>query len=135
MTFVYNTAKQATTKLSPFILVYGREPIMPTQANLMEPRTSLEANEMREKVLAIRNTEVNNIKASQSKYKVRYDGRHRQLDFKAGDKVKIFTPLRKVGRSEKLLLKWFGPYEIIRKVGEVDYEIQKGSSKESNFQY
>ncbi|KAG5885255.1 hypothetical protein JTB14_025952 [Gonioctena quinquepunctata] len=71
------------------------------------------------------------MKARQSKDKVRYDGRHRQLDFKPGDKVRIFTPVRKVGRSEKLLLKWFGPYEIIQKVGEVDYKIQKGSSKES----
>lgn len=34
VTFAYNTAKQDNSKLSPFMLVYGREPILPTEANL-----------------------------------------------------------------------------------------------------
>jgi len=42
--------------------------------------------------------------------------------------VKVFTPVRKVGKSEKLLLRWFGPYYIRRKMSGVDYEIQKGRS-------
>lgn len=41
----------------------------------------------------------------------------------------MFTPVRKVGRSEKLLLRWFGPYYITRKVSDVDYEVQKGPSQ------
>jgi hypothetical protein len=40
--------------------------------------------------------------------------------------VKVFTPIKKVGKSEKLLLRYFGPYEIIEKKGEVDYLVRMG---------
>lgn len=43
----------------------------------------------------------------------------------------MFTPIRKVGKSEKLLLRWFGPYTIKERRGEVDYVIKKGNSKNS----
>lgn len=131
VTFAYNSARQDTTKYSPFMLVYGREPILPTEANLMEPNDSQDAHKIREKALAVRNMAAENINKKRATDKVRYDEKHRHLEFKEGDLVKVFTPIRKVGRSEKLLLRWFGPYKIVRKIGEVDYEIQKGPTKSS----
>jgi hypothetical protein len=129
VTFAYNTSRQDTTKFSPFMLVYGREPVLPTEANLLEPKQTIDANEIREKALAVRSLAAQNIRDRQEKDKDRYDNKHRNIEFQVGDKVKIFTPVRKVGRSEKLLLRWFGPYYVTRKIGEVDYEIQKGPNK------
>lgn len=34
-----------------------------------------------------------------------------------------------MSRSEKLLLGWHGPYKIVRKVSEVDYEVQMGKTR------
>ena len=36
------------------------------------------------------------------------------------------TPIRKKGRSEKLLLRYFEPYFIEEKISEVNYKIRKG---------
>lgn len=129
VTFAYNTARQETTKFSPFMLVYGREPILPTEANLMETNIATDSFKLREMALAVRCEAVKNIFLKQDIDKQRYDNKHRHLEFKEGDKVKVFTPIRKVGKSEKLLLRWFGPYFINKKIGEVNYEVRKGPSK------
>ena len=130
VTFAYNTARQDTTQFSPFMLVYAREAVLPTQANLLQEPLSSYVFDIREKALAVRNWAVENIYKKQNIDKERFDEKHRHVEFMPGEKIKIFTPIRKVGKSEKLLLKYFGPYTVIRKMGDVDYEIRKGSKKE-----
>lgn len=131
VTFAYNTAAQETTKMSPFSLVYAREPTLPSEAELIQEVQNQTIEEIRNKALIIRNQAVENINKKQIYDKERYDNLHRSVEFKKGDKVKLFTPIRKVGKSEKLLLRWFGPYEIIAKQGEVDYLIRLGTHKNS----
>src|SRR5699024_1057139 len=87
--------------------------------------------ELREKALAVRNLAVQNIKGKQKTDKVRYDEKHRHVEFQVGDKVKVFTRVRKKGKSEKLLLRWFSTYLITKKVSDVDYEVQKGMTARS----
>lgn len=41
-----------------------------------------------------------------------------------GDLVWIFTPVRKVGLSEKLLKRYFGPYRVLRQLSDVTYEVE-----------
>ncbi|KAJ3646206.1 hypothetical protein Zmor_023801 [Zophobas morio] len=112
------------------MLVYAREAVLPTQANLLQEPLSSYVFDIREKALAVRNWAVENIYKKQNIDKERFDEKHRHVEFMPGEKIKIFTPIRKVGKSEKLLLKYFGPYTVIRKMGDVDYEIRKGSKKE-----
>lgn len=131
VTFAYNTSRQDTTKFSPFMLVYGREPILPTEANLIPAEGPCTSNDIREGALAARNQAVRNIQKKQQSDKIRYDSKHRHVEYAEGDQVKVFTPFRKVGRSEKLLLRWSGPYYITKKVSDVDYEVQMGTSKNS----
>lgn len=131
VTFAYNTAKQDTTQYSPFMLLYAREPILPTEANLMASMNNSEAIKIREKALFVRNQAVENISKKQGAQKTRYDEKHRHIEYQEGDKVKIFTPTRKIGRSTKLLLRWYGPYVIKRKLNEVNYEVQKGLTKKA----
>ena len=131
VTFAYNTSRQDSMQFSPFMLVYGREPILPIEANMIEPPESLTSHTLREKALAVRNKAVENLERKQKIDKLRYDSKHRHVEYQEGDQVKVFTPIRKVGRSEKLLLRWFGPYYVTKKLSDVDYEIQKGRSNKS----
>ncbi|KAJ8979676.1 hypothetical protein NQ317_001076 [Molorchus minor] len=101
------------------MLVYGREPILLTEANLMESCRSADANQIRERSLAVRAEAVKNIQNKQEKDKRRYDEKHRHLEFQEGDLVKVFSSIRKVGRSEKLLLRWFGPYYVLKKTSDM----------------
>ncbi|GBO25480.1 hypothetical protein AVEN_223088-1 [Araneus ventricosus] len=64
------------------------------------------------------------IKDAQASDKRRYDARHRSVSYEIGDLVWVYTPIRKVGLSEKLLHLYFGPYRITRQMSEVTYEVE-----------
>lgn len=53
----------------------------------------------------------------------RYNLRHRDVTYQPGDKVWVWTPIRQRGRSEKLLRRYFGPYRIVQRLGDVTYEV------------
>ncbi|GFT83728.1 transposon Ty3-I Gag-Pol polyprotein [Trichonephila clavipes] len=61
---------------------------------------------------------------AQHKDKCRYDERHWTVNYKDGDLVWIFTPIRKVGLSEKLLQRYFGPFRVTKRLSEVTYEVE-----------
>ncbi|UYV81651.1 hypothetical protein LAZ67_20001814 [Cordylochernes scorpioides] len=61
---------------------------------------------------------------AQSKDKERYDKKHQDVTYKEGDLVWVFTPVRTVGLSEKLLKRYFGPYRVIRKISSVNYQVE-----------
>ncbi|GFY65584.1 uncharacterized protein TNIN_248901 [Trichonephila inaurata madagascariensis] len=54
-----------------------------------------------------------------------YDARHRSVSYRPGELVWVFTPVRKVGLSEKLLKRYFGPYRVVRKLSDVTYEVEE----------
>ncbi|GFW89012.1 transposon Ty3-I Gag-Pol polyprotein [Trichonephila clavipes] len=41
-----------------------------------------------------------------------------------GDLLWVYTPVRKVGLSKKLLRRYFGPYQVLRRLSAVTYEVQ-----------
>ncbi|UYV67971.1 hypothetical protein LAZ67_5002670 [Cordylochernes scorpioides] len=77
------------------------------------------AEEQRRTVLACLN-----ILQAQSKDKERYDKKHHEVTYKEGDLVWVFTPVRTVGLSEKLLKRYFGFYRMIRKISSVNYQVE-----------
>ncbi|UYV81653.1 K02A2.6-like, partial [Cordylochernes scorpioides] len=127
VTFAYNTARQETTGFSPFFLVHGREVetpldfILPCQpAGTAEDYVGhLVTNAEDARMLARLN-----ILQAQSKEKERYDKKHQEVTYKEGDLVWVFTPVRTVGLSEKLLKRYFGPYRVIRKISSVNYQVE-----------
>lgn len=44
--------------------------------------------------------------------------------YEVGDKVWIFTPSSKTGLSQKLMHNWHGPYEIVKKLSTVNYNVK-----------
>ncbi|GFY00328.1 DUF4817 domain-containing protein [Trichonephila clavipes] len=62
---------------------------------------------------------------AQCRDKTRYDARHRSVSYRPRELVGVFTPVRKVGLSENLLKRCFGPYRVFRKLSDVTYEIEE----------
>lgn len=128
VTFAYNTAKQETTGFTPFFLIYGRE--AETTLDTVFPfkidgpsddfvdRLVTQAEESRQ-LARIRTLQ------AQHRDKTRYDATHRDVSYSIGELVWVFTPVRKVGLSEKLLKRYFGPYRIVRKLSNVTYEVEE----------
>lgn len=124
VTMAYNTAKQESTQETPFKLVYGREPVLPTEAQLLQPINNDDIIKMRNRIIDIRQNATLRLHTQQDKTKERYDKKHREVSFKVGDKIKLRTPLRQVGKSDKLQPKYFGPYEVLEKISPVNYVVK-----------
>ncbi|KYB24698.1 hypothetical protein TcasGA2_TC031841 [Tribolium castaneum] len=129
-TFGYNTSVQATTGYPPYLVLFGRLPTLPTEANLLAMQVeNKDIIEIREKLLAIQAQAAANITKRQGYDKDRYDSFHRHVDFSVGEQVKMFVPRRKIGKSPKLMCRWFGPYTVVKKVSDVNYELELGTKK------
>jgi len=72
------------------------------------------------------------MKASQSRHKSYHDKRRKSLEFQDGDHVFLrVTSVTGVGRalkSKKCTPRFIGPYQIIKRVGELAYQVALPSS-------
>ncbi|GFV91891.1 transposon Tf2-6 polyprotein [Trichonephila clavipes] len=127
VTFAYNTAKQETTDFTPFYLLHGRE--AETTLDTMLPFCPNDFDDNNITKIAARAEEsrqlarVHTLRA-QDKDRRRYDSKHQMVSYAPGDLVWVYTPVRKVGLSEKLLRRYFGPYQVLRRLSAVTYEVQ-----------
>ncbi|UYV84117.1 hypothetical protein LAZ67_X001223 [Cordylochernes scorpioides] len=127
ITFAYNTARQESTGFTPFFLVHGRE--AETTLDTIFPYSSASEGEEFIQLVASRAEEARQIARhhifkAQETNKLNYDARHKGKVYQPGDLVWIFTPIRRVGLSEKLLRRYFGPYKVIKKISDVTYEVE-----------
>ncbi|WP_316399454.1 DDE-type integrase/transposase/recombinase [Bradyrhizobium sp. 33ap4] len=134
VTFAYNTAIQETTGYTPFHLVYGREPTTMLDAMLPhqpDPEIDLDAIRISERAEEARQLARVRIQQQQSRDAHRYNLRRREVRFAPGDLVWVWSPIRRRGLSEKLLKRYFGPYKVLRPVGDLDYEVVPEASTPS----
>ncbi|GBN78221.1 hypothetical protein AVEN_63595-1 [Araneus ventricosus] len=127
VTFAYNSAKQDTTEFSSFFLVHGRDIATPLDVVLPHDTENHAVNYVQQLITRAeeaRQLAKLHILDSQAVDKRRYDERHRPVNYNVGDLVWVFTPVRKVGLSERLLRRYFGPYRITRRLSDVTYEVQ-----------
>ncbi|GBM53839.1 Retrovirus-related Pol polyprotein from transposon 297 [Araneus ventricosus] len=127
VTFAYNSAKQDTTGFSPFFLVHGRDIETPLDVILPHDTENHADNYVQQLITRAeeaRQLAKLHVLDAQAVDKRRYDERHRPVNYNVGDLVWVFTPVQKVGLSEKLLRRYFGPYRITRRLSDVTYEVQ-----------
>ena len=147
--FAYRVTKQASTKYSPFVMMYGREPILPWQMeqNLMplepeEPQDIEQDSEgsgieledtiarminLREEVLI---TAGNNIKKAQKHQAKAYDARHARNEFLPLSKVWRKNPLQSTKLKQlKKGPKWIGPYTVVRRNEAGNYILEDKHGK------
>jgi hypothetical protein len=115
--FAYRTAKQATTKETPFYLVYGRQarlPLHPSGSEDILHGTIIQRlYEIDHDLPEAHNNALYQISKEQQKQKERHDRQIKATDdFNIGEKVLVLDA-RKLGtHSHKLMPKWKGPYYI-----------------------
>jgi hypothetical protein len=57
--------------------------------------------------------------------KTRYDKLANSTGFHEDDKVWLYRPTRKKGKSPKLQFSWEGPYKVVNRINDVVYRVQK----------
>jgi len=121
--FVYNITPHSSTLETPYFLMYGREPKTPLDISLKTSSSSKELEEWLSALHEVRSLVAENIKEAQEKYKKYYDKRHNEIPFKVGDKVLLHLPVVGEGMSKKFTHPWQGPFRIMKRVGDVSFEL------------
>ena len=122
--FSYRVARQDSTKVSPFLLVYGRQARLPVELTLKaaikeeeeeaDKISDMDLEEYTSAMVAIRRKALENIKAAQERQKTQYDSKHckDKAKYKAGSLV-LVKNCRKLSRKGlKMEPNWTGPYCI-----------------------
>ena len=130
--FAYRTAVQESTGFTPFLLTFGRSPKLPVDRWIGQGDLDDESiqgyPEVVQKVhkrLVVAYTRVRKrLAAAHQKQKSAYDSKNRGESFAVGDRVWLFVPALKRGRTKKLASLWRGPYTVVDKTSPVNYQIQ-----------
>jgi hypothetical protein len=125
--FSYNNNYQASMKMSPFEALYGRKCRTPLywdqtgERQFFGPEIIQEAEEQ---VRMIKE----NLRIAQTRQKSYADNRRIPLEFEEGDHVYLkVSPIRGMRRFKvkgKLSPHFIGPFEILKRVGEMAYQLE-----------
>ena len=136
ITFAYNTSRQESTGKTPFFLLYGREATLPQDLEFSAKSNPLQIKGVSDqpeaittKLLEARKIVHQKLHQIHLRQKARYDEQRREAQYAENDLVLVYKPFRKIGKSEKLLHRWLGPYKIIRRTSDLNYEVQKVKSR------
>ncbi|UYV60464.1 PDSS1 [Cordylochernes scorpioides] len=120
-------AETEATGYTPFFLVHAR--LAETYIDAVLPYLPDDISDDYFGELVIRAEEARKLSRSrllqsQAKDRRLYDQKHTPVYYQKDAIVWVFTPIRKVGLSEKLLKRFFGPYKVTKKLSEVTYEVE-----------
>lgn len=126
--FCYNTSIHSSTKKIPYEVVYGKPPL--TLLTYVPGTTQVEAIDH---MLKSRDEVIKELReqlsCAQNHMKKKYDAKHTDKSFEIGDFVYVrMQPYRQLSislkRNLKLSPRFYGPFEIIQKVGAVAYKLK-----------
>ena len=117
--FAYRCCEQESTRESPFFMLYGRDPVLPTEEALSPPveRCYLEYDDYRSQI--VNNLSEawakarQNIQKAQKQQKKQHDKKTRMPTFSVGDRVFVYMPAARSGKAYKLSRPFHGPFRII----------------------
>ncbi|XP_039350382.1 uncharacterized protein LOC120374581 [Mauremys reevesii] len=130
---------QSSTKFSPFELLYGRRPrglldlMRETWEQAPSPAQGLlkYVLQLQERLKQAGALAQENLKAAQDTQAQTYNRDAQTRDFHPGDRVLLLLP----SSESKILARWQRPYEVVRKVGPVNYEINQPDRKKKTQRY
>lgn len=113
--FAYRTAKQSATKMTPFLLTYGREATLPIDDNHEAEKVDLidRLKQLVDRLPNLREKAKQTMIAIKEKQKTAHDKQITKPQyFKVGQKVLYYDAAKDKQWSGKLNPKWKGPYWI-----------------------
>ena len=132
LAMAYRSAIHESTGCTPNELMFGRDVRLPVDlmfgsppVPVTPPNSTTFAWQLREQVSKVHQLARENLNIASQRQKRLYDQRSRANSYREGEKVWLYNPQSKKGRSPKLQTPWEGPWEITKQVTDVVYRIQK----------
>ncbi|KAH9648976.1 hypothetical protein KPL70_025802 [Citrus sinensis] len=137
--FWYNTTFHVSTRMTPFQALYGRPPPSAPMYSIGSSPVHEVNHALQTRDELLRQLKSNLVAAANQMKQTAYKKR-RDVEFKEGDMVYLrLHPYRQSSvfkrAHQKLCSRYFGPYQIIQKVGHVAYKLQlpEGAKVHSTF--
>ena len=117
--FAYRSTIQESTRESPFFLVYGRDPRLPTTSTMELPRPEYTVDlddyksELVTGLVKAHEDAREQIKKAQVRQKKFYDMHAKEPAYKVGERVMVYMPTDVTGKERKLARPYHGPYRIV----------------------
>jgi hypothetical protein len=134
-TFAYNTSTHTSTGFSPAYLLYGIQPLKPSDLLASTSQTighpsveNTNAETFAESMKAVRQQAIDSLTVAQAQ-QVKYYNKGRDfIEFEPGDLVLVnahsLHPLKDhKGKGRKLLMRYEGPFEVNQQISDVTYRI------------
>lgn len=126
--FWYNTTYHTSIGMTPFKAVYGRDPpsILRYEPQNADPQYVREQLQDRDEILTQLKQKLTR---AQQAMKHQADKKRSELKLQVGDKVLVkLQPYRQhsvtLRKNQKLGMRFFGPFPVIAKIGEVAYTLK-----------
>ena len=126
VTLAYNSSEQTTLKNNPFYLFYGRQPNLPTDIIVTredEEEENVKYNWKKSIELAKKNLMI-----AQEKQKQNYDKDTKVVQYQENDLVLLKAP----NAPGKFNPRWNGPFQIVKKINNLNYSIKKHPHNEKD---
>ena len=129
--FAYRTSPHASTKESPYYLLFGRDPKLPTAEKLSEPPSPYVcdldsyAHVLHRYLHDAWTLAKHNLVQAQEQQKAYYDKKTHIYEYKEGDKVLLHNPVVPLGTSPKFHKPWENIWRIISLKNFPVVELQK----------
>jgi len=118
--FAYRATSQQSTRERPFYLMYGRDPVLPTEAMLRPPPEcfNIEVDdyvyEITQRMSQAWEAAQVNVRKAQRRQKYYHDQKAKEPRIVEGDRVFLFDPAKKVGKAYKFARPFKGTYGIMK---------------------
>ncbi|GMJ02256.1 hypothetical protein HRI_003894800 [Hibiscus trionum] len=130
--FWYNTAFQASAGMTPFRALYGRDPptlISYAEGGAVNPQVAAVLHNRDEILRQLKH----NLHQAQLRMKNQADKKRREVELQVGDWVFVrLQPYRhlslRLHRNQKLSPRFFGPYQVVQRIGNVAYKLELPAS-------
>ncbi|KAJ8946274.1 hypothetical protein NQ318_023124 [Aromia moschata] len=126
----YRSSVHETTGQTPASIVMGRELRLPCDLKFgCTPGDDVAGEDyvstLRQRMDDIHERVRSNIQGASNRMKETYDINANDGRYQPGNQVWLYNPQRRRGLSPKLQSSWEGPYEVVTRINDVVYRIQK----------
>ena len=117
--FAYRAKPHASAGESPFCLIYGRDPRLPTETCLSPPQSKYVVDvqdycsDLHRAMSSVWQAARKNVVEAQKRQKRQYDKKAKEHHYRIGERVMVYMPWEKTGKKRKLALPYHGPYRIV----------------------
>lgn len=129
VTYAYNCSKQASTKFSPYFIIFAREPRFPSDTDLYLNTRSSDPIQRRESRQMCINKVIVNLRKARLLQKRLFDRKSSPISLSPGQIVLLYNPKRVTGMSCKLSRPYKGLYCVMRRNENNNYVIRKIGSQ------